>query len=195
VYIGRLLSGSSVGGDVFAFAVALSVIAATGVGIVLSARIAYGIASYRALPAVLGNVSSRFRTPAVATVVAALLLLALGWIYLLTTSVQSVFSYVLNNTGILYATFYCVTAISAVVYYRRRVMSNWKDAVTVGILPIAAVVFLGWIAIKSILSAPAAQNYSLLGFVVIGVILIFIARFVLRSSFFQIKRESWTPES
>jgi uncharacterized membrane protein len=108
--------------------------------------------------------------------------------------VQSAFSYVLNNTGILYATFYCVTAISAVVYYRRRVMSNWKDAVTIGILPVAAVVFLAWIAIKSILAAPAAQNYSLLGFVVIGAILLFVARFVLRSPFFKIKRENWTPE-
>ncbi len=195
VYIGRLLSGSGAGGDVFAFALALSVIAATGVGIVLSARIAYGIASYRALPARLANVSSRFRTPAVATIVAALLLLALGWAYLLTTSVQNVFGYVLDNTGILYATFYCVTAISAVVYYRRRVMSNRKDAVTIGILPVAAVVFLAWIAIKSILAAPAAQNYSLLGFVVIGAVLIFVARFVLQSPFFRIKRESWTPES
>lgn len=195
VFIGQRLSGSSVGGEVFAFALALSVIAATGVGIVLSARIAYGIASYRALPAGLANISPRFHTPAVATIIAALLLLGLGWIYLLTTSVQSAFSYVLNNTGILYATFYCVTAISAVVYYRRRVMSNWKDAVTVGILPIAAVIFLAWIAIRSIFSAPAAQNYALLGFVVIGAILIVVARFVLRSPFFQTKRESWTPES
>jgi hypothetical protein len=60
--------------------------------------------------------------------------------------------------------------------------------------PVAAVVFLAWIAIKSILAAPAAQNYSLLGFVVIGAILIFVARFVLRSPFFQIKRETRTPE-
>jgi lipid-A-disaccharide synthase-like uncharacterized protein len=63
--------------------------------------------------------------------------------------------------------------------------------VTIGLLPVAAVVFLAWIAIKSILAAPAAQNYSLLGFVVI---VLFVARFVLRSPFFQIKRENWTPE-
>jgi hypothetical protein len=56
------------------------------------------------------------------------------------------------------------------------------------------VVFLGYIAVKSILSAPAPQNYSLLGFVVVGVILIVVARFVLRSPFFAIKRESWTPD-
>jgi amino acid transporter len=195
VYLGRLVTGHGWGGQILAFALALSVIAACGVGIVLSARIAYGIASYRALPSALANVSQRFRTPVVATVVASVILLALGWVYLLTTSVQSAFSYVLNNTGILYATFYCITALSAMVYYRRRVVSSVSDALTLGILPLASVVFLGYIAIKSILGAPAAQNYSLLGFVVVGVILIFVARFGLRSPFFQIKRESWKPES
>jgi amino acid transporter len=195
VYIGHLLTGSSVGGDVFALALALSVIAATGAGIVLSARITYGIASYRALPGGLAKVTPRFRTPALATIIAGVLLLALGWVYLLTTSVQNTFSYVLDNTGILYAVFYCVTALAAVVYYRRRVMSNWREALTIGILPLAAVGFLGWIAVKSILTAPAAQNYALLGFAVVGVILIIVARFGLRSPFFQIRRESWAPES
>jgi hypothetical protein len=69
-------------------------------------------------------------------------------------------------------------------------MSNWREALTIGILPIASVAFLGWIAVKSILEAPAAQNYSLLGFGVVGIILIFIAKFGLR----QIKHESWAPE-
>jgi amino acid transporter len=195
VYLGHLLSGSTIGGSVLAVALALSVVAATGIGIVLSARIAYGIASYNALPGSLANVSPRFRTPVVATIIAGFLLLVLGWIYLLTSSVQSAFGYVLNNTGILYATFYCVTAVAAMVYYRRRVVSSLSDMLTLGLLPLASVVFLAWIAIKSILGAPAAQNYSLLGFVVVGAILLFVARFVLQSQFFQIKRESWKPES
>ena len=56
-------------------------------------------------------------------------------------------------------------------------------------------VFLGYIAVKSILSAHAAQNYSLLGFAVVGIILLFVAKFGLRPPCFRIKRESWTPES
>jgi amino acid transporter len=193
VYLGDTLTGHSWGGTFAAIALALSVIAGTGVGIVLSARIAYGIASYHALPEGLANVSQRFRTPAVATVVASLILLALGWVYLLTTSVQNTFSYVLDNTGILYATFYCVTALAAIVYYRRRVLSNLRDAITLGLLPLASIVFLAWVAIKSMLSAPAAQNYSLLGFLVLGLILLLIAKFVWKSSFFDTRRESWTP--
>jgi len=72
-------------------------------------------------------------------------------------------------------------------------MSNWRDMLTIGLLPVAAVVFLAYIAVKSILTAPAAQNYSLLGFVVVGLVLIFVARFGGKSEFFRIKRESWRP--
>jgi len=195
VYLGDTLTGHSYGGQLAALALALSVIAATGVGIVLSARIAYGIAGHHALPASLANVSRRFRTPAVATITASVILLALGWVYLLTTSVQNAFSYVLDNTGILYATFYCITALAAMVYYRRRVLSNVSDALTLGLLPLASIVFLAYVAIKSMLSAPAAQNYSLLGFLVVGLVLLLIARFGWRSPFFNTRRESWTPES
>jgi hypothetical protein len=65
---------------------------------------------------------------------------------------------------------------------------------TVEILPIASVAFLGYVAVKSILSAPAAQNYSLLGFVVVGFILMPLARFVWKSEFFHIRRERRSPE-
>jgi uncharacterized membrane protein len=109
--------------------------------------------------------------------------------------VQNTFSYVLDNTGILYATFYCVTALAAIVYYRRRVLSNLKDAITLGLLPLASIAFLAWVAIKSMLSAPAAQNYSLLGFLVVGLVLLLIARFLWKSSFFDTKQESWKPSS
>ena len=55
---------------VMALALALSVIASTGVSIVILARMIYGMASDRAPPSILGNVSPRFATPAgVASVV------------------------------------------------------------------------------------------------------------------------------
>ena len=81
------------------------------------------------------------------------------------------------------------------VYYRRRVLSNVSDAITLGLLPLASIVFLAYVAIKSILSAPAAQNYSLLGFVVVGLVLLLSARFGWRSSFFKTRQESRKPGS
>ncbi len=61
-----------------ALSIALSVIATTGTGIVLSARIVYGMASYRALPGFLGNVSRRYATPAIASAVVGVLLIAIS---------------------------------------------------------------------------------------------------------------------
>jgi amino acid transporter len=131
------------GGDawakVMALALALSVVAATGTGIVLGARILYGMASHRVLPKFLGNVSPRFATPIAASVVSGLFVLAVTWIYLLATSVQNAFTNVINVTGLLHASYYVLTALAAIVYYRRRVVSSAWDAISLGLLPLAAI--------------------------------------------------------
>ena len=59
-----------------------------------------------------------------------------------------------------------------------------------GILPFAAAVFLGWVFWKSAQQAPATQRWSLIVIIALGVIMMLIARFGLRSRFFQIPRES-----
>ena len=149
-----------------ALALALSVIATTGTGIVLSARIIYGMASYRALPRVpRPTCRRRFSTPVAASVVVGVLLIALTWVYLLATSVQNAFTDVVDVTGLLFAAFYILTALAAIVYYRRRVFSNAWDALLLGILPLGAAGFLGWIVVKSLQLAPASQKWSLVGIV------------------------------
>ena len=60
VFVAQAIAGDA-GGKVMALALALSVIAATGTSIVLTARIIYGMASWRALPAWLAR--SRPATP------------------------------------------------------------------------------------------------------------------------------------
>src|SRR6267154_754012 len=56
VYVAQALGGGF-WAKMMALSIALSVIATTGTGIVLSSRIVYGMASYRALPGFLSNVS------------------------------------------------------------------------------------------------------------------------------------------
>jgi amino acid transporter len=190
VYVAQAIGGNADWAKVMALSLALSVIAATLTNIVLTARITYGMASYRTLPEFLGNVSRRFKTPAAASIVVGILLIALTWVYLLANSVQNAFTAVINVSGLLFATFYILTALATIVYYRRRVFSNVRDALILGILPLGAAGFLAWIIAKSVQSAPAQQNWSLVGILVLGVILMLIARFVLRSQFFQTQRES-----
>jgi amino acid transporter len=173
-----------------ALSIALSVIATTGTGIVLSARIVYGMASYRALPEFLGRVSRRWSTPVASSVVVGLLIVGLSAVYFLATSVQSAFSDVIAVTGLLFSVFYILTALAAMSYYRRRIMSSAWDFVGIGLLPLGAAAFLGWILVKSMLALPATQNWSTAGILAAGLLLMLAARFILRSPFFQVARES-----
>lgn len=188
-FVAQALGGSG-WAKVMAFSLALSVIATTGTGIVILARIIYGMASYRALPTALGAINRRWSTPAAASVLVGLVFTAIIWIYLLSSSVDSVFTDLINVTGVLYASFYGLTALSAIVYYRRRVFSRVWDGVLIGILPFAAAGFLAWILVKTLQTAPASQMWTLAGVVVIGLILMLIARFGLKSSFFEFPREA-----
>jgi amino acid transporter len=177
---------------VMALALALSVIAATGTSIVLTARIIYSMASYRALPGRLANISARFATPISASILTGVLVIALTWVYLLATSVQGAFDAVVNVSGLLFAAFYILTALATITYYRRRLLASVANAITPGILPLAAAGFLGWILIKSVQDAPAAQNWSLAGILLTGVLVMLAARYGLRSVFFALPREADT---
>jgi amino acid transporter len=168
----------------------LSVVATTGTGIVLTARIVYGMASYRALPPFLGTISRRLATPVAASIVVGLLILGLAWVYLLATSVQNAFNDVVAVAGLLFAVFYVLTALATVVYYRRRVLAGAWDALVLGVLPLAAATFLTWVIAKSLQAAPAAQVWSLAAILTTGVAALLVARFGLRSSFFALPREA-----
>jgi amino acid transporter len=189
VYIAQALGGGSAA-KAMALALALSVIASTGVSIVILARMLYGMASHRVLPAILGNVNTRFATPAIASIVIGMILIAVTWVYLLASSVANAFTALIDVSGVLYASFYLLTATSAIVYYRRRIFSNVWDGVLVGILPLAATGFLVWIVVKSVQNAPQSQRWSLIGVVAAGLVLMLAARFILRSPFFRIRLES-----
>jgi amino acid transporter len=189
VYIAQAMGGGG-WGKVMALSIALSAIASTLAGIVITARIVYGMAERRVLPPLLAAVSPRFSTPVPASVVVGLFVVAITWVYLLATSVQNAFTDVVDATGLLFSAFYILTALATIVYYRRRIMARPRDLVWLGILPLAAAGFLGWIIVKSMLEAGAPENWSILGIVGVGVILMFVARYGLRSEFFRIRRES-----
>jgi amino acid transporter len=189
VYIAQALGGGG-WGKVMALSVALSAIASTGAGIVITARIVYAMAGQRTLPVFLGTVSRRFATPVAASLVVGAFVIAITWVYLLATSVQNAFTDVVDATGLLFSAFYILTALATIAYYRRRIVARLPDLVWLGVLPLAAAGFLGWIIVKSMLQAGAPENWSILGIVVVGIVLMFVARFGLRSPFFAIRRES-----
>ncbi len=174
-----------------ALSIALSVIATTGTGIVLGSRLVYGMASYRALPGFLSNVSRRFATPVYASIGVGVLIMVFSTVYYLVTStVQNAFYDVIDVTGFLFSIFYIMTALAAMAYYRRRIFRGVGDFITIGLLPLGAAGFLGWVLEQSIVASDAALNWSLVAIIAVGIVLMLVARFVLRSPFFQIRRES-----
>jgi amino acid transporter len=188
VYVAQALAGGG-WAKVMAISLALSVSASVGVGIVSLARISYGMASRRVLPPIMGQVSHRFSTPAVASAVMGVILIAVTWVYLLSTSIANVFTELIGVVGLLYAGFYMLTALAVIAYYWNRIVSNAWDAVLVGILPLGAVGFLVWIVYKSLQTAAATERWSLIGVVVAGLFVMVVVRLALRSSFFQTPRE------
>jgi amino acid transporter len=192
VYVANVMGGATLA-RFMAAAIALGVIASTGVGVILGARIVYGMATYRALPGFLAGVSRRYSTPVASSVVVGVLIAALSSVYLLATSVQAGFNDVIAITAQLASTFYMLTTLAALTYYRRRILASWRDAIVVGALPLGAAGYLGYILYKSISSAwdsDKAQVWTLLGVVASGLVMMLIARFVLRSVFFRLPRES-----
>jgi len=197
VYIAQSLGGGS-WAKVMALALALSVIATTGTGIVLTSRLVYGMASYRVLPEFLGNVSRRYATPVWASIIVGFLIIALTWVYLLTSTVQAAFDYVVDVTGILFAVFYVLTALATIAYYRVRIFSSAKDWIVLGLLPLAAAGFLVWMVVQDLRTAGAAGTPELIscaGILGLGLVLMLVARFGLRSAFFGIHREKASAEA
>jgi len=189
VFIAQALGGSG-WAKVMALALALSVIACTGVAVVILARMIYGMANHRVLPPFLGNVSTRFSTPAAASIVVGVTLIVVTWVYLLSGSIANVFTQLINVTGLLCAAYYILTALAAIVYYRRRIFGQVWDAMLAGVFPAGAIAFLGWIVVKSIIAAPMSQLWSLAGVGITGIVLMLVARFILRPQFFNTQRES-----
>jgi amino acid transporter len=190
VTIAQALGGSG-WEKVMALSLALSVIASTGTGIVLISRLIYGMASHRVLPESLSNVSRRFATPVNATVVIGIVLFISTLIFLLISSIQNAFFDVISVTGILYAAFYVLTALATIVYFRRRVISGFWSALVLGILPLLSAAFLVWLTERSIQTqSTPTENWTIVIILALGLVLMLIARFGLKSAFFRIPRES-----
>jgi amino acid transporter len=190
VYVAGTLGGSGLA-KAMALAVALSVIASILTGIVLTARIVLGMASYRALPGVLSRVSPRFKTPVIASNVVIGLLIALTLVYMLATGINGVLVNVVAVAGLLATMFYILTALAMVVYYRRRILSGFGDFFMAGVLPIGSAAFLGYILTRSLESNPIGQAWTVVAIVASGFIVMLVARFAWKSVFFRLPRESY----
>jgi hypothetical protein len=112
-----------------------------------------------------------------------------AWVYLLSTSVANLFTELISVDGLLYAAFYILTALAVIAYYCHRIVSNAWDALLVGILPVGAIAFLGWIVVRTTQTGTSPERWSLIGIVAAGALVMLAVRVIVRPEFFQTPRE------
>jgi amino acid transporter len=173
-WVGQVLAGSA-GDRIMSFAVVISVLATTQVAIIGTSRVAYSMARDRVLPRRLGVISERYRTPAFTTLLLGGSMIVLGVIDVFATSVASAMDVIINSSGVLYSIFYAVTGLAAAWYYRRLIGQSVKNAIILGLLPMAGAGLLIWVTIKGTQALTHAERWSLLGVGVAGVVMMLVA--------------------
>ena len=188
-WVGQRLAGTA-GDRILSFAVMISVLATTQVAIIGTARVAYSMARDRVLPRRLGVISERYRTPALATLLLGGTMIVLGVIDVFATSVASAMAVIINSSGVLYSIFYAVTGLAAAWYYRRLIGQSVKNAIMLGLLPLAGAGLLIWVTVKGTQALTHAERYSLLGVGVAGVIMMIVAARLYRAPIFKAEVET-----
>jgi amino acid transporter len=188
-WVGQRLAGTA-GDRILSFAVVISVLATTQVAIIGTSRVAYSMARDRVLPRRLGVISERYRTPALATLLLGGSMIVLGVIDVFATSVASAMAVIINSSGVLYSIFYAVTGLAAAWYYRRLIGQSVKNAIILGLLPLAGAGLLIWVTVKGAQALTHAERYSLLGVGVAGVIMMIIAARLYRAPIFKAEVET-----
>jgi amino acid transporter len=168
-------------------AVLLSAVATTQIGFVTLSRVSYSMGTDGLLPAAFGQLHRRYRTPVFGTIffAAVTIVVTAGSIY--SSSVADAFTEIIATTGVLYGLFYAVTAVTNTWYFRSQLRASAGNFLLVGILPVAAAGFLGWIIVKSIAGFTRGENLTLLGILASGLVMLAIAQ-MKKSPFFDIPR-------
>lgn len=190
--LSTLASGvlGSTWGKLVVLAVATSGLASTQTIIISAARTVLSMAKAGALPASLGRVHPRFRTPHVAAI--AIGGLGIAWYVPLNIFSQNFLFDTISALTILIAFYYAIVGFSCVIYYRKELFRSVGNFVFIGLAPLLGAVILTFLLFSAIpgLADPSASytGSSLLGlglpFVIgvgtflVGVVLMVVWRFV-----------------
>ncbi len=186
-------------------AVVVSALASTQTTILPASRTSLSMARAEAMPSALGEVSSRYFTPVVSTIVIGVL--AVVW-YLPSKLVSENFLFdSLSALALMIAFYYAFTGIACAVYYRRELRKSVKSFLFAGVAPVIGAVLLGYLFFKALIDyADPANSYTGsswfgvappavigVGFLVLGFLLLLAWRRHQREPFFLRRREVAPP--
>ncbi len=152
------MSGVALGPFAFLvlLAVFISALASTQSTMVPGSRALLSMARRGALPASLGRMSPRFKTPWAALLTTGLI--AAVWFVVVNLLSESAMLDTLSALGTLVAFYYSITGIACVVYYRRHVVGSVKGFLLVGLGPLLGSLGLIVILIVGVRALSDAAN-------------------------------------
>jgi amino acid transporter len=177
-------------------AIATSAIASTQTTIIPSSRTSFSMGRQSALPQPFAAVHRRFHTPWFSTIVIAGL--AIAWYVPLNILSQNALYDTLSALSLMIAFYYALTGVACAVYYRRELTRSVKNFLFIGVGPLVGSAILGYLFVKSAIDLSDAENsYSGqailgmgvpfvigMGFILLGVVLLIIWRFMGNERFF-----------
>jgi amino acid transporter len=193
-------------GPVVLLSIVVSALASTQTTILPASRTSMSMARAEAMPKSLGDVSRRFFTPVVSTVVIGVL--AILW-YLPAKLISENFLFdSLSALSLMIAFYYAMTGFACAFYYRHELLKSAKNLLFVGIAPVIGALILTYLFAKSLIDwSDPANSYtqaSWLGFappaiigvafLLLGVVLLFVWRHHQKEPFFKRRRETADPE-
>ena len=130
-----------------------------------------------------------------ATVFWGLTMVVVADLYVLSSSLANAFNYVVNAEAIAFTVFYIFTALATTWYYRSLLRRSVRDLLLVGILPLFGAAVLTWVLWRSVPSLDATARWTVFGVGLLGLGLMGVSAWVLRSPFFKIRRSSYASDS
>ena len=197
--------GSALLGKLVIIAVLSSAAASCQTTILPTARTALSMARAKALPAKLGEVNPQYMTPAFATWVMGVV--SVIWYVGFTILSENMLFDAIAALGLMIAFYYGLTGYACAIYYRRELFKSVRNLLFIGVAPVLGALMLTAIFIKSCfdLADPAnstsgASWFGLgpplvigLGFLLMGVVLMFVWRIRGHQEFFGRKPEVADP--
>ena len=111
------------------------------------ARTMLSMARMGALPTALARIHPRFQTPSISTLVFAAA--SITYYLVMTIVSDSILTDSLTALGLLVAFYYALTGLCCIVYFRHRLLRNWRDAMTLGVAPLTGSVALLYVMVRT----------------------------------------------
>ena len=138
------------------FAVLTSTVATTQTTVLPAARITYSMARDGVWPKMFARIHPKFQTPAVGTLVVALLSFAGIILTTFSSSSSSVFNNLVANIGVLVAFYYGFTGIACAWAFRKTLGQNFRSNVTMVYLPLIGGASLLFVCYQVMISGGAS---------------------------------------